>query len=329
MKKITLLILSVLFILAKPVLWAQKDSTANVFKPKGKMILTLFGDFHSEFTDTKNTGFSIERAYLGYQYQFTEGLSAKVVLDVGKSSEVFDLTKLAYLKNACITWHKGNFTLHAGLTGMEQFSVQEKAWGHRYLYKSFQDQYKFGSSADLGLVAQYKFTSWVKADFTFVNGDGYKNLKMDPYFLYGLGVTFNPISSLTLRVYGSYHDQDSTLTGQENLTLFVGYKGKKVGVGAEYATIWNAKGEFGKNMQGVSAFVTLKLPKKFELFARYDLLLSQRRQDQSKDEMAALIGFQYSPNSHFKISPNFRAAVPRAGVSEITLLGYLNIEVKM
>lgn len=152
---------------------------------------------------------------------------------------------------------------------------------------------------------------------------------MDPYFLYGLGVTFNPISSLTLRVYGSYHDQDSTLTGQENLTLFVGYKGEKVGVGAEYATIWNAKGEFGKNMQGVSAFVTLKLLKKFELFARYDLLLSQRRQDQSKDEMAALIGFQYSPNSHFKISPNFRAAVPRAGVSEITLLGYLNIEVKM
>lgn len=329
MKKITIGILSMLLICANLFCLAQKDTTQTSFKPKGKAIITIFGDFHSEFTETKNTGFSIERAYLGYQYQFTQELSAKVVLDMGKSSDIDDLQKLAYLKNAYITWQKGKFKLHAGLTGMEQFNTQEKAWGHRYLYKSLQDEYKFGNSADLGIVANYEFTSWFKADFSFVNGDGYKKLNLDPYFNYGLGLTFKPIKELSLRIYGSYLDKDATLIGQENLACFVGYKNKTIGIGAEYAAMWNYKGEEGKHQQGISTFININLQKNFDLFARCDHIFSTNNWNINKDETAIILGFEYTPNKHFRISPNFRMEIPKLEGKQISLLGFLNMEVKL
>ena len=62
-----------------------------------------------------------------------------------------DLERVAYIKNAMLSWKTGNFTLDFGLIGLEQFNVQEKFWGYRYIMKSFQDEYKFGSSADMDL----------------------------------------------------------------------------------------------------------------------------------------------------------------------------------
>ena len=312
-------------------LFAQNDTVKPAFKPNGKPIVTVFGNFHSVFTSPQNTGFELERAYLGYQHNFSPNVSAKVVVDMGKSSDVSDLNRLVYLKNAVVTWRKGNFTLNAGLTGMQLFDVQEKGWGHRYLMKSFQDEYKFGHSADLGLVMQYKFASWAKADLTLVNGDGYKKVNLGTDFLYGAGLTFLPVDGLTLRVYGSYRDfdhSDSLAVGQGNLSCFVGYSGKTVSAGAEYDAMWNANNASGKHEQGVSAFVRVNLPKNFEVFARWDYLMSLHHWN-SRDEHAAVAGFQYAPNKHVRIAPNVRVGIPRGDASNPTVSGYVNMEVKL
>ena len=50
---------------------------------------------------------------------------------------------------------QGNIKTWFGLFDMLQFKVQEKFWGYRYLYKSYMDEYRFGSSADLGTGIQY------------------------------------------------------------------------------------------------------------------------------------------------------------------------------
>ena len=146
---------------------------AKVEEPKGKAIVQVFGNFHTGFGEKSNDlGFELERSYLGYEYKFGNGLSVKGVMDIGKSSDVSDYQRIAYIKNAMVSWKKGNLTLNGGLISTTQFNFQEKFWGYRYIMKSFQDQYKFGNSADLGISAAYKFADWVSMDAIIVNGEG-------------------------------------------------------------------------------------------------------------------------------------------------------------
>ena len=123
----------------------------KVEEPKGKAIVQTFGNFNVNFGADNSRGFNLERTYLGYEYKLGNGLSVKSVMDIGKSSDVSDLQRIAYIKNAMLSWKRGDMTLNGGLISTTQFNFQEKFWGYRYIMKSFQDQYKFGSSADLGL----------------------------------------------------------------------------------------------------------------------------------------------------------------------------------
>ena len=172
---------------------------------KGKAIVQVFGNFNTEFdADNYNYGFELERSYLGYEYKLENGLSMKAVMDVGKSSNVDDYHRLAYIKNAMVSWKTGDLTLNGGLISTTQFNFQEKFWGYRYIMKSFQDQYKFGSSADLGISATYKFNDRISADAIIVNGEGYKKIQQNNGLNYGLGLTVNPISNFYVRLYGGF-----------------------------------------------------------------------------------------------------------------------------
>lgn len=125
-------------------------------EPKGQAIIQVFGNFHTGFGSSRNDrGFELDRSYLGYQYSLSKGLSIKGVMDIGKSNAVNDYHRIAYIKNAMVSWKIGKLTLNGGLISTTQFNMQEKFWGYRYILKSFQDQYKFGSSADLGISASY------------------------------------------------------------------------------------------------------------------------------------------------------------------------------
>ena len=139
-------------------------------EPKGKAIVQMFGNFHTGFGEnSKDLGFELERSYLGYEYKLNSNISVKGVMDIGKSSDVSDYQRIAYIKNAMVSWKKGNLTLNGGLISTTQFNFQEKFWGYRYIMKSFQDQYKFGNSADLGISAAYKFADWVSIDAIIVD----------------------------------------------------------------------------------------------------------------------------------------------------------------
>ena len=92
-------------------------------------------------------------------------------MDIGKSSNVSDYQRIAYIKNAQISWETGDWPFNGGLISTTQFNMGEKHWGYRYLYKSFQDQYKFGNSADLGVSATRKHANWLSLDAIVVNGE--------------------------------------------------------------------------------------------------------------------------------------------------------------
>ena len=299
---------------------------AKVEEPKGKAIVQVFGNFNTGFgAENDVRGFELERSYLGYEYNLGNGLSVKSVLDMGKSSDVSDNNRLAYVKNAMITWRKDNLTLNGGLISNTQFNFQEKFWGYRYIMKDFQDMYKFGHSADLGISASYKFNDFISADAIIVNGEGYKKLQKKDGLNYGAGVTLTPVKGLSVRLYGSVNEgADDYQENTTNFAAFVGYKGDGFSVGAEYNAMKNASFADGADQHGYSVFSTVKLSGKTEIFARFDDLCSEDDWNIAKDEQVAVLGAQFKLGKYVKLAPNLRMSMPKASGADNAYAGYVS-----
>lgn len=299
---------------------------AKTEEPKGKAIVQVFGNFHTGFgAENDDRGFELERSYLGYEYKLDKNLTVKGVMDIGKSSDVSDYHRMAYIKNAMISWKTGNLTLSGGLISTTQFNFQEKFWGYRYIMKSFQDQYKFGSSADLGISATYKFADWLSADAIIVNGEGYKKVQKNDGLNYGLGTTLTPAKGLQIRLYGGLNESGEL--GKENIVnmaAFVGYKSDKFTIGAEYNKMWNASYKGGQDQYGYSVFASAKLNKKTEVYARFDDLCSKDDWNKAKDEQAAILGAQFKLGKYVKMAPNVRMSMPKADGLDNRYSAYIN-----
>ena len=293
---------------------------------KGKAIVQVFGNFHSGFgAENDDRGFDLDRSYLGYQYDLGKGLTVKGVMDIGKSKDVSDNHRIVYIKNAMVSWKTGNWTFNGGLISTTQFNMVEKHWGYRYMYKSFQDQYKFGSSADLGVSASWKAADWVSLDGIVVNGEGYKKIQTEDGLMYGLGATFTPLKGLSVRLYAGLNEQ--VAEGKKdvmNYATFVGYKGKGFSLGAEYNVMENASGNDGQDQSGVSLYGTVKTGKNSEVFARFDDLCSKDDWNKAKDESVVLVGAQWKLGKHVKIAPNFRVTMPKANGADERYAGYVS-----
>ena len=303
-----------------------KAQDAKVEEPKGKAIVQVFGSFNTGFgAENDIRGFELERSYLGYEYKLGNGLSVKSVLDMGKSSDVSDNNRLAYMKNAMISWKKDNMTINGGLISTTQFNFQEKFWGYRYIMKDFQDMYKFGSSADLGISFAYKFADWISADAIVVNGEGYKKVQKNDGLNYGVGVTLTPVKGFQVRLYGGVNEgADDSQKDKINLAAFAGYKGKNFSIGAEYNKMENASNKADADQSGYSIFSTVKVNKTTEIYARFDDLSSKNDWNISKDEQAAIIGAQFKLGKYVKLAPNFRMTSPKAVGAKNKCYAYVN-----
>ena len=304
---------------------AQAEN-AKIEEPKGKAIIQVFGNFHTGFGEERNDrGFELQRSYLGYEYKLGKGLSVKGVMDIGKSSDISDYQRIAYIKNALVSWKTGNFTLNGGLISTTQFNFQEKFWGYRYIMKSFQDEYKFGSSADLGISATYKFADWVSADAIIVNGEGYKKIQKNDGLNYGLGVTLTPINGFQIRLYGGLNESGvKDKANVINLAGFAGYKCDKFTIGAEYNHLMNASNQKGNDQYGYSAYGSVKVSKFADFYARYDDIYSKNNWNISKDESAAILGAQFKLGKYVKIAPNIRMNIPKADGLSPAYSAYVN-----
>ena len=299
---------------------------AKTDEPKGKAIVQVFGNFHTGFgAENDDRGFELERSYLGYEYKLSKGLSVKGVMDIGKSNDVSDYQRIAYIKNAMVSWKTSNLTLNGGLISTTQFNFQEKFWGYRYIMKSFQDQYKFGNSADLGISATYKFTNWLSADAIIVNGEGYKKIQKNDGLNYGLGTTLTPAKGLQIRLYGGVNESsEQDKKNIVNMAAFIGYKNDKFTIGAEYNKMWNASYKEGQDQYGYSVFASAKLNKKTDVYARLDNLCSKDDWNKAKDEQNTILGAQFKLGKYVKIAPNFRMSMPKADGADNGYSAYIN-----
>jgi len=284
---------------------------AAEFVPSGKVSAKVYTNYTTEFTseNVESVGINLDRAYFGYAYNVSKEFSAEVKLDVGQESSL-SAERVAYVKIAAGTYKFSNSTkLDFGLIGLNGFSLQEKAWGYRYIYKAFQDKHKFGNSADLGLLLHHTVSEQIDVDVTIANGEGYKHIQEDLDFLYGFGATIKPTKELTFRLYGDFTtspNQPSTIASLISIQATEDFR-----FSAEYDYKMNFKGNLDEDLAGISISTSYDIDKKVSVFARYDKLWSNVMDgdvdpwNASKDGNAVITGLQYVPTKNLKVALNY------------------------
>lgn len=287
---------------------AQTAGTDD-FKPSGKPIVTVFGDFSSINSNSKtNNAFEISRAYFGYGYNFSSDFYGKIVFDVANTAGLSPSAFTAFLKNAYVEYTKDILKVNFGMVGENMFDLQESTWGKRYLYKSFQDQYGFGNSADLGAKVKLQFLPQVSLDLSVLNGEGYKKVQADSAMLVAVGLTVQPVKNLYARVYADYMKKG---VAQSSFNAYVGYKSDKGNISAEY-NLQNGHGMVkDRDFSGFSIYGTLPVAKKISVFARYDDLTSKKIGTatngwNSTDGQVYIAGIEFAPVKGIQITPNIR-----------------------
>lgn len=313
-------------------------------KPKGKITGKVFFNYHIDETKgvEQTSAFELTRAYLGYKYIFNNKFTASILLDAGKGSGVSD--HAVFIKNAKLDYKADSLiTLSAGIFGMKQFKDQEKFWGYRYLYKSLADEYKFGTSADLGVMASIKINDDLKIDVLIVNGEGFKKLQdASGKTRFGINMVYIPNCNWIFKAYydtmkGIDVDDDTKITTVSNVALFVGYKiNNRFRFGAEYNLMQNgitykdpAK---GKDLEGLSFYSTYNINKKWNVFGRYDALSSNTLSGEtvdwnfSDDGNTMIVGFEFKPTKGINTSVNYRFTDFEDTSNNNVSLLYFNLE---
>ena len=332
MRKIVLFITS-LFI-GFEVCSAQKAE--QTFPITGKPILTVFTNYKAGLGNVNNvSGFNLDRAFVGYEGFFAKGFSAKVVMNVETQSDDNGNTKFnGYLKNAQVDWRGYGFFVSAGLVNLKQFSEQENFWGHRYVFKSFQEEYGIAFCEDIGVVAGYEFSPVISADIAFTNGEGRKFKNMDNRYKYGAGITLKPLKGLILRLYGDIYDIPKYLEDnmvkrdkQYSIASFAGYANKYFSIGAEYNRVFNYKFDSKQDANGYSAYTTINITPKMHIYGRFDYFDTAGNMKYDNEGDAIICGFEYSPIRQIRISPNYQSWKSSKGKRENFLL--LSVECKI
>ena len=302
------IIFALLIMLAATSMFAQDKFGAKVYF-----------DYTYDKDGSPTNEFEIHRAYFTYQNKLSDVLSYKFTTDVGRTGA--DDRQVAYLKVAQLKWKTGAGDLVFGLQGMNVFKIQEGNWGYRFIEKSPMDQYKFSSSADLGLGYYNKLGDKVHFSVLITNGRGYKKSENDNYkkisgqIYYGdskIGADGN-FNFGAIFSQESYDYTAGTETTTESKVVFGGfgvYQFQTLKIGAEYDMYSIGGSDISKNI--ISAYANFGIKKGLDVFARVDMY--DPNKDNDGDATTNVIaGLNYVPGKGFNIAPNIRIYSPETG----------------
>jgi len=336
------LIIVMFFLLANTLVgFSQKDST---FKPSGKPIIQVFGNFDYNATKDvdKKYGFWFGRAHFGYEYQFSKQFSGKIIIDAGRPTTIGTISVAdtsgnnlavtntskdgAYytmnLKFASIEWKPLEiFIIQMGAVLQNHYITQEKFWGYRYVAETFQDRYYKMPSSDLGFIAYTKPNDKIGFDVAITNGEGFR-FDQDNYgdVKLAAGFDFNPIKGLQTRIFYDYTKSKNPAkpAEQQLFSAFAGYKhSDNYRFGAEYNYRKNHLNISNQDLFGFSIYGSVRFHKKFEYFARYDNLNSNRKTgdahvwNYNNDGQAIISGVHFSPVKNIHFSLNYQGFLPK------------------
>lgn len=214
---------------------------------------------------------------------------------------------------------------------LKQFNVAQSFWGHRYIYKSFQDASKMGYSADLGVIISYDIIDQLSTDFTISNGEGFKSLQTDSLLKYAIGITVKSFENFIIRLY---YDIMGEKDLQSTISAFTGYNNDKLCVGVEYDMQMNNKIIKNKDLFGISTYISYKMSDIIEIFGRYDNLSSSKLDKTkdpwniNKDGQTFISGVELNFVKGVKIAPNYQGWIPSKDNKHIKSGFFINLEIK-
>jgi len=315
-------------------------STANLFA-QGSPHAKVFSNFNYDLdadAEYAFKAFEVKRAYLGYGYKLADGFSAKVTFDVGKNSAGSNYT--AFLKIASLSWQASDkLNVSFGMIGTKNFKFMEKAWGKRYIYKSFQDENKWASSADAGANLTYTLSDNLIIDAQVLNGDGYKNLQgSDGYMRGGAGLILKT-DGMSFRVARDIVPR--TMYGDEYESQYINtfamvYTASNLSLGGEYNLRENTSNVVDNTSSAFSVYANLDIGNDVSLFGRYDLSDSEDANEnqwniENEGELT-IIGIEKQMTKGVKVAVNvksFKAAtLDGEEEAEANNMLYLNLEYK-
>jgi hypothetical protein len=298
----------------------------------GKPIAEIFTDFHLNINDTAtHTGFSINRAYVGYQFTPDSKFTGKMILNIGSPEDLATGSiphRYAFFREASIGWSDGKLSISAGITSTKMFMFQQAFWGKRYVANTYQSLNGFGVVADLGFVAEYKFSGIVSADYTLMNGEGYSNIQLDDNLKNSLGITITPNTHLAIRIYGDIIRREGIW--QPLAIAFIGYKNDLLTIGGEISYKSNTDLTKGHHLWGFSSTGGVNLSEKTQFFVRYDYAASFKMEGDSKpwnylnDGSFLISGIQLTLSSNVKIAFDYQGRYPNETSSQKKGLIYIN-----
>ena len=278
---------------------------------------------------------------IGYQYLFNNKFSAKIILDRGRPSSLEKITVIdsagnelivksnytegsfltMYLKFASLEWKvNDHLKIEGGAILENHYITQERFWGYRYVAQTFQDRYYHTSSTDLGFIGYYKFSDKFGFDVAVTNGEGVRVIQ-DKFGKVKIAAGFDlkPVKGLQIRIYYANKTSSDSINNeaQQLISVFAGYKHPKYfRFGGEFNYQQNHLNIKDEDLFGYSIYGSYIVSNKFEIFARFDKLISNTKARENKhwhfynDGLAIITGFQYSPVKGVNISLNYQGWIP-------------------
>ena len=300
-----------------------------------KKLLTLFLTLSLSYAGISgvayfeyNDNFSLSRTYFTYKTDISDELSFKFQTDVGEIDDALtsggedvdnDNRWMGFLKKAQLDWKvDSNMKISMGMIGMNMLNIQEKTWGHRFLYKSSMDYYKFSATADLGFAITRKHGN-LTGTFMISNGEGYKesdvddNNKTSIQLAYGetklnkndgynFGVAYSTVKDDS--------DVETTVTG-----FFAGWAGNGLRVGYES----NTKDVNGVDNALTSMYATYKIKDNLSAVLRMDNIDANKNDLEEEVLMAGVI---WTPTSGLDICLNRNSVTIDNNDSDTTKLNF-------
>lgn len=322
---------------------AGDSLTSPEFKPHGKPIITVFGNFDYNATKDadKQYRFWIGRAYLGYEYNYSRQFSGKIVIDVGRPTTVGEIVVTDSLGNelnvsnssnegsyytmslkfASLQWKPDeHFKIQVGAVLQNHFITQEKFWGYRYLAETFQDRYFKIPSSDLGLIAYYSPNKYFSLDFALTNGEGFR-FDQDAYgdVKLAAGIDIIPVKGLQTRFYTDFTSSDDPEKpySQQLFSVFAGYKFRaKFRIGGEFNYRKNHQFKGNHDLFGGSVYGSYCFRKNLEVFVRYDDLSANYLDGGAHNwyydntGKALITGIHFCPVEKINLSLNYQGWIP-------------------
>lgn len=333
MKAILYLTVGVMLLNASTLIAQDSLVNGQTIEVKQKVWATIFASYYTTVNgDYKpKSAFEMPTALFGYSATFSDKLKATLIYDVTRTTNAIKVTDengnqlnvsynegskyTAFLKMAEIKYSPVNFVdVRIGqLLNTQYLTTQDKFWGYRYIYFTYQEVHRYGNPADFGAQIDLKYGDKLLNQLSVTNGDGpFKNQDQEGKFLYANNIEYYPIKGIVLKLYGDYSPKSDTAKLAKDkyaISAFAGYKTNKFRFAAEYNKVINNGYRKNSSYYGFSTFGSYTINTKFDILLRYDYINRSATLNLEKSHLI-IVGVQYQPIKNLLCSINIRNLSP-------------------